>query len=408
MTRGALLAAVALVGCAPVVVWRDATGRVQVTEHSLKQRVVRGGTAGPAYEAVAMETVSAEGHVYAAQTGAGWVVDDHGVVGRSWSGVGAVATAGARVAYAATEGDDWFVVDGWRVHGPFVALQRRGLRFCGRRLAFIARTGGAWRVHVEGRFTRTHHRVEPLVCDQHRTAYVAYDEDGGAYAVVDGRREDTWLAVAAPVLHPVTAAYLARDSRGWHAVVDAVPGPAYEALSPVRFSRLARSAYVGRELGEDVVVVDGRRRVRRRRVDWRSLGWRGEEPVYASEGRLGWMVFDGANDQGPYRRVGQVATADARLAYVAHDGARPLVVADGREHRYEQVVDGSLVATPDGWAWVAVARGAASVYVDGRAARPVDYDAVAAMVQRTRGPIDGAPLRRWMRATFAAVGSPRL
>ena len=206
--------------------------------------------------------------------------------------------------------------------------------------------------------------------DGSRLAYAAM-EGGSWWIVIGPERLGPWTDVSEPRFGGDGRhfAFLAQAADGWHAVVDGIPGSAFETVQPhtLQFSPDGQHvALVARSKGCAVVVVDGvpgpcRERVRALRLtDTGAAGIFREGPSD--------HFFNGPESGPAVEEIGEWAvTPDgARFAYAARTGLRWVVQVDGAAvSRCERVQH--LLFGDDGRrvAWVCIAGSRASVVVDG-------------------------------------------
>jgi len=241
------------------------------------------------------------------------------------------------------------------------------------RAAVFAADGKQWLVSgadVGTRFDVVDQEAIAFSPDGSRLAYAAM-EAGVWWIVIGPEQLGPWNDVSEPRFSGDGRhfAFLAQAADGWHAVVDGIPGSAFEAIQPhtLQFSPDGqRVALVARSGGCAVVVVDGvpgacRERVRALRLT--NVGAAG----ILREGPSDRFFF--GTEAGPAaEEIGEWAvTPDgARFAYASRTGLRWVVQVDGAAvsscERVQHVLfgdDGRRVA------WVCIADGRSSVVIDG-------------------------------------------
>jgi len=354
-------------------------------------RVVVDGRPGPPFEAILAGTlrlVAAPGGgvraVYAARSRRGVHVVVDGEVGPAWSGVGqlAVSADGAAVAYAARRGRRAHVVVGGAIGPPADAIARLTLAPRGGQVAYAARSGSAWRVIAGGEESGPYDEVRAIAFspDGARVAWIA--RAGYSDLVVEGGA----LVESAPAIRGDSLAFAAggelvyavRERGGGERVVrGGEAGPRYDEVGPVAVSPDGRRVgYPARRGGTWVVAVDGE--------ELPGGAWV-STPVFSPDGR--------------------------RVAYLARRKgvSGVFAVVDGRAHRFDLAMDGTLVFSRDGRRWSVLAGDLAEerLYfaVDGVPREPLSTREIYSAAARAaaRGPAaalepGGDLLRAWSQA----------
>jgi hypothetical protein len=471
----AVLAAAVLTGCGPHLIWSGRTAdrrhAVEVIEDAGLQYVVVDGRRRVAYRSIAGWSIafSERGDLaFAARVGRRWVVVRGGVPGEAWDSVGElVFSSTGRLAYAAERAKGWHVVVDGRAGPRFDAILAGTLRFSadGRRVAYAGEA--AHRVHVvtDGALGPPFEGVGRLAlsADGARVAYAAR-RGLVAYVVVDGALGPRWRAVGILALAPrggrVAYAALGRD--GWRVVTDGEPGPTVDAVRHLLFrDDGAHLAWIARVGARDVLALDGAPvaawpSLRASAVSFRPAAAPGAgpglahvapadggecvivdgvpgatyrevgAPVWSADGRLayaartvaGWvLVVDGRELPGGTSVGDPVFSPDGRrLAYLARRGRVVLVIVDGREHRFDLALEGTLAFSSDSRRWAAIAgdlsREELFFAVDGIRRVPLPaIEVYAAAARRTASfadlrTTDNEILRIWSRAEADRAVAP--
>jgi hypothetical protein len=330
--------------------------------------VVRDGNVGPAWDGVASPVFSEDGRhlAYAALDGTRWraVIDDQpGALHDSLvAGTFTFAASGTRTAYAFWDDGRAHVMidgkpgDGFEVIGP--------IRFSpdGSRFAYVAQTGGRAEIVVDGVVRARHDAISELAF--RRDGGLSYAaRDGAGWFVIEENKAAGPFETAGPYesirslyYPPMTESpsYIARSTGGEFVVSNGIPGPEYETVEAPLFSRDgARWGYLAREDSESVVVLNGA--VRAKEASIRSLA----------------LSPDGS-----------------RFAYIVERGGTGYVVDERGDHRFDLLIEGSLVFVRDGRAWACLAgdRGSRRLYVavEGTSRRRAfDWDEAARRVRRS-------------------------
>lgn len=415
----ALLALTAVLGgCGPSLIWSGRTAdrrhTVDVIERAGLQYIVVDGRRRGAYRGIAGWSVAfSEGHLaFAARVGPRWVVVHDSVPGDTWDSVGEpVLGPGGRLAYAGRRTSGWHIIVNGSPGPRFDALLEGTLRFSadGRRVVYAGESQRRVYVVTDGALGPAFDGVGQLQISADG-AHVAYTARSGldAYVVLDGRSGPRWSAVGKLTLSQAggRAAYAALDREGWRVVVDGEPGPAVDVVRHIAFrddgSRVAWIAHVDER---DVLALDGTPVAAAPTLRPSAVSFRpsaasappgggpglahveptldGEcvvvddipgpthreiaTPVWSHDGRLayaardreGWvLVVDGREVSGAAAdAVGDpVFSPDGhRLAYLMRRGHSSILIADGREHRFDLALEGSLAFSADGRRWAVIA-----------------------------------------------------
>lgn len=336
----AVIAAIALAGCGPTLVWHgrspDRLRRAIVLEEDGHQRVVIDGVAQSPWDAIAIEQLAwtPRGLVYPARQGGAWHLVDGDTVGPAFRAIGEVV-ANDRLAYAAQDDAGWHVVIDGQV-GPAFTWLRAGTLALGS-------TG--------------------------RVVYVA-DDDTGEHAVIDGVVGPAFERVAGLAFGAKGAlvAYAAEDERGAHVVIEDRVGPPLDGVIELALaSREPRWAAIVR-VGQKVLVLRDGERVSEH-DDASGLAISGEGAhlawIVPVEGRVE-VWLDGARiaEHDAVERVGFVPGSDA-LLYVARDGDAVRVVHDGVAGPRVAAVDAIEVSESGHFGYVARRGVGRVVVIDG-------------------------------------------
>lgn len=390
-------------------------------------RVVVDGEEGPAYAGIGELLFSADGRrvAYAAERGGSWLIVADGVEGPPFDEVLAhtlqFSRDGKRLAYAAVRGDQTHVVvDG--VEGP--GLDGAGkLAFSedGARIAYLARRGQAAVAVVDGGAGPPYETISELVLGRRgaRAGYLG-KRAGSWHAVIDGVESDPWDLVAGLAFSSDGAhvAYAARKAQGDTALVlDGIRGRSYLGIRPASIAFGAGRAvptFIALRADGYVVVHDGVEGPAFTEIRFPVLAAAGPRWAYAAQRGDEWFpVIDGVV-QGPERWAGDptISADGRRVAFVVRRGADMVVLTGGMAHRYDLVLDGTLVFDPSGRHWGCVAGVRAQrkffIVVDGVRRAPIDVnDAINAAIH-TRASGDSVAgndelLRGWVAAEVAKV-----
>jgi hypothetical protein len=471
----ALVLALALAGCGPKLLWSgrtpDRRHAIEVVEDAGLSYVVVDGKRRAAYRGIAGWSIafSPRGSMaYAARVGRRWVVVHDGAPGEPWDSVGElVLSATGRLAYAAERAKGWHAVVDHRAGPRFDAILAGTLRFSadGRRVAYAGRAAGRVRVVADGVPGPTFDGVGrlELSADGARIAYAAR-RGLDAHVVVDGATGPRLRAVGKLALSPRggRVAYAGLDRDGWRVITDGEPGPAVGAVRHLLFRDDGRHlAWIARVGERDVLALDGAPvaawpTLRAAAVSFRPADAPGDgpglahvapadggervvvdgapgatyaevgTPVFSRDGRLAyaarrgaaWLVVAGGRELPGGTTVGDpVFSPDGRrLAYLARRGPAVVAVVDGRDHRFDLALEGSLAFSADSRRWAVIAGDLAREQlffaIDG--ARRVPLPAIevyAAAAQRTASlddirATDNGRLQAWSRAEADRAAAP--
>ena len=422
------LVTMTLSGCAANLAWwtptPDPSLRVVVRERGKRACVSVGSKQDGCFDAVAMGSLalSRDGrHVaYPAKTQGRWAVVRDGVVGPAWDGIASLVFSddGRHLAYAALDGTRWRVViddkpgalhdslvaepftfdasgtraayafwDHGRAHVMIEGKSGDGfeaigpIRFSpdGSRFAYAAQTGNRAELVVDGAVRALHDAISELAFRQDGgLSYAA--RNGAAWFVIEeektaGTREDKTAgpyesirSLAYPAMTE-SPTYIARNESGEFVVSSGVPGPEYERVETLLFSREGSHwGYVARGNGESVVVLNG--------------------AVRAKESRIKTLAISPDGD---------------RFAYIAERDGDEYVVDEQGDHRFDLLIEGSLVFVRDGRAWACLAGDRHSrhlyVAVEGTSRRRAfDWDEAARRVRRSgETSVSTEETRSWIR-----------
>jgi len=266
------------------------------------------------------------------------------------------------------------VVDG-EASEPYEAVGFTHLSWTARGAVVPVRTGGLWRMMSHGDLGPAYDAIGEIVTAGDRVAYAAQDRAG--WRVVD-------RGVPGPVFESLRAGslaidgerllYVARSAGGEHVVIDGEVGPAYERIGALGTgAKGTLTGYVGVHGAGADVIVDGR--VVMRAGDVRELVLAKGEPRWAA-------IVEGDGERSV---VHGARTFPSRTA-------EQLVLSD----------DGTRVA------WIALAPGAAEVWLDG--ARVGSHLGVERMrfVPRTGALIYVAREAEGVRVVHDGARGPRL
>ncbi len=319
----------------------------------------------------------------AVRVGIRWGVAVNGRLGAMWDGVGAprMSSSGGRVAYAADSSGRWRVVHDGAGGPSFDAILAGSLQLdhSGCTVAYVARRG-----------------ADLLVV-------------AGAYTSIP------WLAVRSLVLahtseavrdsscrHTPSVAYAARDSAGWHLVIDGQAGPPYDAVRDVRFGALH----------DDVVAIarshDRESLIRGRRE---PSVWHDEiiHVAVGRDGRVGYLVQDGDDVVAlvdGHTELARGAVTDLALGgdgdavWVVDSGRRQSIVSATGSFVFDRVVEGTLQYLATGQSWAALvgdrARRELRIVVDGRdVGRRFDWSEITRRLRQGGG---ADAVRAWVAA----------
>ena len=390
--------------CAPEwVVWHGHTTdlrTIRVVERAGRQHVLIADRDLGSHAAIGVESLAMAGtHLaYPARDGLAWRVYVDGVAEPgAWDSVGPVAlTASGERAYAVARGRRWFVMASGRERGPYDGVSALGFDARGRAV-WVAATGAVWRVVRDGVAGEPWRQVRDV-----RFApvlrYVASDEQGERYA-----REGRISRPFESIEEATDDGFVAKGKTG------RVAFAFDEEVGHGEVHRLVTAdghfAFARLEGGRERIVRDG--------VE-DGTGWQSIDSVSMSEdGRhVGWVGHRGTDavvlvdgrPQGSYawaRAPVFAAHADA-FVYVASMGGGALVRGPGVRAAFDLIIEDSLVITPDGAHWAAVAGYASNrrlyLVTDGRAPQAFDLDEWIAERVRPSTQDDGERLRALVRA----------
>jgi len=468
VTRLAALLAL-LVACGPTLVWRgqspDRRRAIEIVEDD-GQYVVLDRVRGPTYDAIGLGALafSADGKrlAYAARRGGQWRVVVDGREGAAYAGIGELVFSddGGRVAYAAERGGSWFIVADDVEGPPFDELLAHTLRFSrdGKRLAYAAVRGARTHVVVDGVEGPGTDGVGKLAFsdDGARVAYLAR-RGPAAVAVIDGIAGPPYETISELVLGPGggRAGYLGKRAGAWYAVIDGTESAPWDLVAGLAFSADgAHAAYAARKAqGDTALVLDGIRgtsylgvrpasivfgagRAQPTFIALRADGYvvvhdgvegpafaeirfpvlaaRGPRWAYVAQRDGAWVpVVDGVPRRAErWAGVPELSADGRRVAFVVRRGADMVVLVDDRAHRFDLVLDGTLVFDPSGrhWGCVVGVRAERRFYivVDGVRRASVDVnDAInAAILTHASGDSvadNDAILRGWVVAEVGKV-----
>ncbi len=359
----------------------DAIGEVQLhrgqllytAERSAQWHLIRAGRLSEGFDTILPRslTVSSTGRVaFAAQDGRNFFAVIDGQRSAPMDGIGQLrfSSDGTRAGFIGRRAGSSFVILDGVEQGPFESIAELQL---GPPDVFIARTGGGWRVFVNGQPGEAFERIAGL-----------HTRGGVAYAARRGKQE--WIIDGPHQLGPFSAlkSQLARDASGrlvfvaqreeaWLVSIGGVEnGPWSEVEVPSLGG--AHVGFIGERDRARVVVLDGK--------ELASWDWAGSLVLSA----------DGA-----------------RLAYLARRGAHTLLVVDGQERTFDVVVAGSLAFSKDArrFACVTGEKQTRRLFItrdDGKRTA-VDLEELVAALSRSSLDVlltspDVTLLRRWVEA----------
>jgi hypothetical protein len=376
-------------GCGPALLWYghdpQRARRLELRAGEGQQWLAEVGRPGarpaairrsPAFDALEMSELvwSADGRRFATagRRGSRWHVLVDFVESPPWDGVGALVFSpdGRHFAYAAERAGRWLAVLDGHAGPSYAGIVEGSLVFSpdSRRFGHAAIEPGCVRLVLDGRPGACHAGVRSIALADQPAGDVFVIADQGTPAIWQGGR-----------VHPV-------------------PGLSAFAADP----RRGRWAAVLRTDEADVVVAQGQVVEQAREV---------RELVFAPDGRLAYaarlpdgqvvVVVDGAR-QGPWPDAAGLAFSGdgARLAYAVRQGGGAAVVADGRLHRFDVVVETAIGWSGDGAHWAALVgdrrRERLSIVVDGRA--HLKFDGAELFGGAAVGAADPGVLRQWVVA----------
>ena len=276
------------------------------------------------------------------------------------------------------QGDAQFVVvDGVRTGGyRGVAVSSLTFSANSEHVAFAARRGDRWIVAANDRAGDAYDGIgEIVVADDGRVAYAA--ERAGRWVVVfDGHAGPAFDAILATTLQ-LDARYLvyvARTGSEVHAVIDNVPGPAFDGIGQLVIGD--HVAYAGRRGARAIAVVDRAESAPFAAIAHLTIA--GSRVAFAAFDGTAWrVVVDG--EPGPAVTAVRTIVLDAaHVAYVARAEDHDVVVVDDQpiaaaEH------ERSLTLTPRGASYVETADDGEHLVVDGKRGAAFDEVGVPAV-----------------------------
>lgn len=129
----------------------------------------------------------------------------------------------------------------------------------GRRLAYPARQGDRWAMVVDEKRGDKHELLGPPIFsqDSKRVAWMAVEKNKQFY-VINGKKEEAYEAVDGFAFHPVKGfAYRGRRGDKWHLVTAEGPGLPHDGVTPPLFHENGRLLYGIADEGQQRLVVDG-------------------------------------------------------------------------------------------------------------------------------------------------------
>jgi len=402
--------------CAPEwVVWHghtlDRKSDLRIVERGGRQHLLRDGRDLGAHGGIGVDSLTVTGdHIaYPARDGLAWRVYVDGIAEPgSWESVGVLALdeRGER-AYAVERGGRWLVVARGRTHGPYDGVSEVGFDARGRAIWMaVAKAGPVTNVIVDGvssapwrevrdvrfspvfRYVATSDKGESYVREGEVSApfeTIVESTDDGFIAKTKGRRVvfEGGTQVGEGEAHLLAAASghfaFARLGPGGERLVrdGAEDAATWQSVDSVSISADGRHVgWVGRRNGDAVVVVDGH--------EEGSYAW-ARAPVFAER-------------------------ADA-FAYVASMGGGAIVRGSQARGAFDVIIEDSLVISPDGAHWAAIAGYASNrrlyVVADGRPCGSFDLDEWLAERVRLHRQDDGERSRQLARAELARCYAPR-
>jgi hypothetical protein len=315
------------------------------------------------------------------------------IQGAQFDGIGElVVTDDGRVAYAAERAGKWSVISGGTA-GPAYDAILAGTLQLGAHLAYVGRAGHGVNVVVDGAAGAVFDGIGHLSVGDH----VVYTARRGelAHVVVDGTESQPWAAISHLTVAGTRIAYAALDATGWRVVTDGEPGPAMTKVDAIVLDA-QHVAYLAQVSGQEVVVVDNSPIAAAANIRELALGARGPNyiettaagqqlviagahgatfdeigtPVYANDrvayaARRGdqWLVVDGTTDLGEVRqlRAGTHASTpvlshDGRhLGFTGRDAHGVYAMVDGRQYRFDLLIDDTFAFAADDRAWCVMA-----------------------------------------------------
>ncbi len=318
----------------------------------------------------------------AVRVGAQWTIAVDGRIGALWDGVGAprLSAVGGHVAYAADSGGRWRVVLDGRGGPVFDAIVAGSLTLddAGCVVAYVARRGADQLVVSGADISPPWRSVRALAIEP----------------AMDTARK-------AACTRPPHVAYAARDSAGWHLVIDGQAGAAYDDVRDVRFATSTDVLATAQLRGRESLL-----RGRGTPVAWHDAI---VHVALGPDGRVGYLARDGddvvarLDDRTELARgaVTDLAVGtNGDAVWVIDGGLRQSIVSARGQFDFDRVVEGTLQYIGNGPSWTALvgdrARRELRIVVDGRdTGRRFDWSEITRRL-RQGGGAEG--VRAWVAA----------
>lgn len=377
-------------GCAPTLVWsgRDVNRQVkaEVLGADAQQWLRVGEQDGARFDAIGLEGIvfSATGAVAypAIREGKWYVVTPEQTLG-PYSGVAELQfnADGTRLAFASQAKDGWRVVVDGVAGPPFEDLQPRTLQFSrgGAHVAYVGLTGKCATIVVDGEARPCLERVLALRVTDAGTVAAAVREGGKARFLFGATLGPAFEAIGGWVVTEDGAhhAYAGRQAdQKWVPVIDAVAWSACARVSHLRFGDQGKKvAWVCANEGKAALVVDGTAGPVYPTLSAPVLAEDGPDVAVVARDPNGAWVIAGDASWGPFAEVSDLIVQRTGIAFVARSNGLTRVVHGQTQTPLPAVVEGSLVLSPAGDHWAAIAGDVAArelwIAIDGKKLRSV-------------------------------------
>jgi hypothetical protein len=329
-------------------------------------------------------------------------------------GAPVLSPGGERIAYPATDGIAWHVVDDEHPGAAYDAIVEGSILFdtAARHLAFIARRGDSALVVVDGVSGRGWQSARGLLFskDGARVGYVAQLGDR-VMPVVDGVALRAHEQVGDLLFSPSgrSFAYSASDSGAWYVYEGASRLGPFQSVSSLAYTTDDVNewpAFIARSTHGEAAVVRGTPRAWHTRVSSLAVAASGARWGYVADGTT---VHLSSGPLPPDSAAAELVMSSngSRFAYLAADAHGVAVVHDRGRTAFDLVVDGTLQFIDDTDVWACIAgdraRSRLFVVVDGRdTGRPLDWVEVVRFTQTRNGDATTL-LRGWVAAEARAA-----